>query len=139
MSQSPNGITVLVVEDTGPLCKMIGRMLRESGYTVLEAADGAEALALVDQQADGIQLVLTDVIMPRMKGTELADRLSRLRPELPVLFMSGFADDPVVQGVAKGGDRFLRKPFTAKVLIEAVNHAVTRPVNNGRGTRPGEA
>jgi two-component system, cell cycle sensor histidine kinase and response regulator CckA len=127
MFGSPQGITVLVVEDTGPLCKMIGRMLRDSGYTVLEAADGAEALALVvNREADGIQLVLTDVIMPQMKGTELADRLSQLRPELPVLFMSGFADDPVVHGVAKANGRFLRKPFTAKVLIEAVNHAVAR-------------
>ncbi len=126
MSGTPLGITVLVVEDTGPLCKMIGRMLRDSGFTVLEAADGAEALALVDCEADRIQLVLTDVIMPRMRGTELAERLSQLRPGLPVLFMSGFADDPVVQGVAKANGHFLRKPFTAKVLIEAVNHAVAR-------------
>ncbi len=126
ISGRPTGITVLVVEDTGPLCKMIGRMLHDNGYAVLEAADGAEALAIVNREGGRIQLVLTDVIMPRMTGTELADHLSQLHPELPVLFMSGFAEDPVVQRLTKANGRFLRKPFTARVLIEAVNQAVAR-------------
>jgi two-component system, cell cycle sensor histidine kinase and response regulator CckA len=89
MSGSLRNPTVLVVEDAGPLCEMICSMLRDRGYSVLQAADGVEALSLLESQGDRIQLVLTDVVMPRMSGKELARRLSEMRPDLPVLFMSG--------------------------------------------------
>jgi CheY-like chemotaxis protein len=118
--------TVLVVEDMEPLCKMIASMLRESGYRVVEAANGADALAAFDREAHSIQLVLTDIIMPRMNGTELALRLSQIRPGLPVLFMSGYTDDPVVRVVERDGTFFLRKPFTAQVLIETVRRVLGR-------------
>lgn len=134
MSGSLTGATVLVVEDARPLCEMISSMLRDSGYNVLQAADGVEALSLLESSGDRIQLVLTDIIMPRMSGGELARRLSEIRPNLPVMFMSGYAEDPVLQGVSDGTS-FLRKPFTAAVLIEAVRRVLagssTPTQNNG--------
>ena len=126
MSGSPTSTTVLVVEDAGPLCKMICSMLRDNGYNVLEAADGMEALSLVETDGDRIQLVLTDVVMPRLSGKELARLLSVSRPDLPVLFMSGYSEDPVLHGMNSGSALFLRKPFTAHVLIEAVRQTLAR-------------
>jgi CheY-like chemotaxis protein len=131
MSGSLGSTTVLVVEDAGPLCEMISSMLRDSGYNVLQAADGNEALSLLESQGDRIQLVLTDVVMPRMSGKELARRLSQMLPDLPVLFMSGYAEEPVLQGVSVG-TLFLRKPFTAPVLIEAVRRVLARPTTQAQ-------
>lgn len=137
MSGSLTRTTVLVVEDAGSLCEMISSMLRDSGYSVLQAADGAEALSLLESNGDGVQLVLTDIVMPRMSGKELARRLSEVRPDLPVLFMSGYVEDPVLQGVSNGAS-FLRKPFTAHVLIEAVrrvlDHSTTQTRNGSDGS-----
>jgi two-component system, cell cycle sensor histidine kinase and response regulator CckA len=96
---------------------MIASMLRAGGYQVLEAADGTEALAVFAQKRESIDLILTDVLMPRMNGAELADRLSLLRRECPVVFMSGYVDNSVVESVMSGGRSFLRKPFTAQVLV----------------------
>jgi two-component system, cell cycle sensor histidine kinase and response regulator CckA len=131
MSSNSNGITLLVVEDAGPLCKLISSMLRKNGYTVLEAGDGAEALAIVAREQGKIDLVLTDVIMPHMDGSELAHRLSQLRPELPVLFMSGYTDDPVVQQLRTRPRSLLRKPFNAQVLVDTVRQALAEAANAG--------
>jgi two-component system, cell cycle sensor histidine kinase and response regulator CckA len=109
-----------VVEDAEPLRKMIASMLRAGGYQVLEAADGTEALAVFAQECESIDLILTDVLMPRMNGTELADRLSLLRRECPVVFMSGYVDNSVVESVMNGNGSFLRKPFTAQTLVAFV-------------------
>jgi CheY-like chemotaxis protein len=111
---------VLVVEDADPLRKMIASMLRAGGYEVLEAADGTEALAVFALEPDSIDLILTDIVMPRMNGRELADRLSLLRRECPVVFMSGYVDDGAVQSITSGSGSFLRKPFTAQTLIAFV-------------------
>jgi CheY-like chemotaxis protein len=115
---------VLVVEDGEPLRKLIASMLRAGGYQVLEAADGAEALAVFAQESDSIDLILTDVVMPRMNGTELADRLSLLRHECPVVFMSGYVDNSVVQSVMSGNGSFLRKPFTAQTLVAFIRRCL---------------
>jgi two-component system, cell cycle sensor histidine kinase and response regulator CckA len=106
---------------------MVASMLRVSGYNVLEARDGAEALLVFAQEADHIDLVLTDVKMPQMSGKELADRLSVLRCACPVVFMSGYVDDPVVEGMRNGSSCFLRKPFTAQALVDMIQR------NLGRG------
>jgi two-component system, cell cycle sensor histidine kinase and response regulator CckA len=112
--------TVLVVEDAEPLRKMIASVLRSSGFTVIEAANGEEALAAFALDPDQIDLVLTDVIMPRMSGKELAERLSALSNNCPVVFMSGYVEDPVVEGVMNGSVNFVHKPFTAQTLLEVI-------------------
>ncbi len=116
--------TVLVVEDAESIRKMVCAMLMRSGYRCLEAADGNEALRVLDGQA--VKLVLTDVVMPNMDGAELARHLARLRPDLRVIFMSGYADDPLVTAV-KGSAAFLPKPFTASALMDKVRQALEQP------------
>ena len=119
--------TILVVEDAEPIRKMVCSMLRGSGYGVKEAADGAEALVLLQRECGSVHLVLTDVIMPEMSGAELARHLSRVCPKLPIIFMSGYTEDAVVRGVESVGSIFLPKPFTAAVLVEKVRQALDRP------------
>jgi two-component system, cell cycle sensor histidine kinase and response regulator CckA len=115
-----------VVEDAEVLLKMVACMLRASGYDVLEAADGKEALAVFEREGDRIDLILTDVVMPLMNGRELADRIAELRRECPVVFMSGYTEDPVVEGVMNGRACFLHKPFTARALVEVVQRNLAR-------------
>ena len=124
MPENGSTPTVLVVEDSGPLRKMIGSMLRESDFHVFEAANGSEALEILARDPGSIDLVLTDVVMPHISGTELAGSLSLIRPALPVLFMSGFSEDPVVRDLENGSNFFLRKPFTASALLEAVRRVL---------------
>lgn len=126
--------TILVVEDSPAVRKMVCAMLSQTGYNCLEAADGAEALRLLEQAGD-VQLVLTDMIMPNMDGTELACQLSRIRPELPILFMSGYVEDSVVRSIGRSSSLFLPKPFTAAALMEKVRQALDGPwlgVSQGR-------
>ena len=115
--------TILVVEDEAPVRAVTRQLLERNGYTVLEAADGPAALALVDGDAGGrhIELLLTDVIMPGMSGRELADQLKSRRPEVRVLFMSGYTDDAVVQhGMLEPGLAYLEKPFRPQSLLRKV-------------------
>jgi two-component system, cell cycle sensor histidine kinase and response regulator CckA len=112
--------TVLVVEDTEPIRKMVCAMLTQKGFSCLEAADGFEALRLMEDR-DGVHLVLTDMMMPKMGGAELAERLARTRPDVRILFMSGYADDPQRSGA------FLSKPFTASSLMEKVREVLHGP------------
>lgn len=119
--------TVLVAEDEPLLRRMIARTLRESGYTVLEACDGEEALALARSRIDLFHLVVADVVMPRVNGRELAVRLQRERPGTPVLFISGFPDlEMVERGLLEGGQPFLQKPFAPKALARMVKELVAR-------------
>ena len=140
MPMTPDGLTVLVVEDAEPLRKMIVAMLLDGGYAIVEAPDGEEALRVIEGERVGIDLVLTDVIMPRMNGTELATRLWQIRPGMPVLFMSGYSENPLTEGV-RNGACFLRKPFTSQGLIERVRHAIAGTANhaarNGNGVVSG--
>jgi CheY-like chemotaxis protein len=118
---------ILVVEDAETIRKMVCTMLNQSGYRCLDAGDGEEALQLVEGAPDPIDLVLTDVMMPRMGGTELARRLSRLRPGLRIVFMSGYSDDPVVRTIERSPSIFLAKPFTATALMEKVRETLDLP------------
>jgi CheY-like chemotaxis protein len=115
---------VLVVEDAEAIRKMVCSMLHQSGYECLEAENGTQALQLMERHCGEIHLVLTDMIMPHMNGTELASHLSRLRPELPIIFMSGYTEDPVVRDVEQAGSVFLAKPFTAHTLLEKVGRVL---------------
>jgi two-component system cell cycle sensor histidine kinase/response regulator CckA len=109
--------TVLVVEDEPLVRKVVARSLREQGYNVLQAADGLEALEVAQRHNGAIHLLITDVIMPQMGGKDLADRLRQVRPEMAVLFVSGYTDSAIVHdGVLEEGTAFLQKPFSVAAL-----------------------
>jgi two-component system, cell cycle sensor histidine kinase and response regulator CckA len=119
--------TILVVEDAEAIRTMVCAMLAQQGYQCLEAADGVDALRVLDETAAPVHLVLTDVIMPRMTGAELGHHLLRLRPDLPIVFMSGYCDDPVVRDFKGMRLILLAKPFTAAALLEKVRQALDGP------------
>jgi two-component system, cell cycle sensor histidine kinase and response regulator CckA len=121
------GETILVVEDADGIRNMVCAMLAQQGYQCLEASDGADALRMLDQTTEPIDLVLTDVIMPKMTGGELSRHLVRLRPELRVVFMSGYSDDPAVREFERVPPIFLAKPFTSTALFEKVRQALDEP------------
>lgn len=109
--------TVLVAEDEPGVRSLVRASLRLKGYTVLEAGNGTEALALAERHSGPIHLLLTDVIMPQMNGRELSERLKARRPGLKVLFMSGYTDDAVLRhGVVTEDLQFIQKPFTPSAL-----------------------
>jgi PAS domain S-box-containing protein len=113
--------TILLVEDEEAVRVVAQRILERSGYRVLVARDGESAIRLREQHVEPIQLLLTDVVMPRMSGAELAARLAERWPETRVLYMSGYADGSVVSsGALRHGDSFLQKPFTSDVLVSRV-------------------
>jgi len=117
--------TILLVEDDPALCVLSRRVLVAGGYTVLAARDGHEALAISDSHAGRIDLLATDVVMPGMNGGVLVQRLTASRPEIKVLYMSGYTEDDVVRrGIAGLSAAFLQKPFTPDVLRQRVAEAL---------------
>ena len=117
--------TILLVEDEEGVRELARDILRASGYTVLEARNGAEALLLCERHQGPLDMLLTDVVMPRMSGRELAERLAPLRPDLSVLYMSGYTDDAVIRhGVLGAGTAFLQKPFTPAALVLRVRETL---------------
>ena len=119
--------TILMVEDEPVVRKLAVRALTERGYRVLEAEDGPSALAVVEEFQGDISLLVTDVVMPGMNGKELADRLSTDRPDLRVLYISGYAEHAVVrQGVLVEGIAFLSKPFDLSELARTVREVLDK-------------
>jgi signal transduction histidine kinase/CheY-like chemotaxis protein len=114
--------TILLVEDEAAVRDLAARALRQQGYTVIEAADGREALRLAQRQTEKeIHLLLTDMVMPRMGGKELADQLKAVRPDLKVLFMSGYTDSTILRyGLLQPRMAFLQKPFSPQRLVRKV-------------------
>jgi CheY-like chemotaxis protein len=110
--------TVLLCEDEPDLRELAREVLEDYGYTVLEASDGTEALERAAKHAAPIHLLLTDVIMPRMNGSELAARLTRERP-LKVLYMSGYTETSMMH-TGESDAAFLQKPFSPLVLARTV-------------------
>jgi CheY-like chemotaxis protein len=126
--------TILVVEDDEAVRRIVERILRGAGYQVLGAQGGGDALLLCEKQRGAIDLLLTDVVMPHMSGLELAERVSRLCPELQVLYMSGHPDRVLDADAALAvGTHFVGKPLGAIVLARKV-----REVLDERGARQGQ-
>jgi CheY-like chemotaxis protein len=117
--------TVLVVEDAEALRKLTVTLLEEHGYQVVSAANGSEALELAQKYSRGIDLLLTDVIMPGLGGHALAQRFEELRPGLKVLYMSGYTDSSIGQhGVLEPGISLLHKPFTEEELVRKIREVL---------------
>lgn len=115
------GPAILVVDDDAAVRRVACKALRRAGYHVVEADGGREALRLARDYDDGIVLLLTDVVMPGMNGRELSERLRTEHPDLPVLFMSAYAEDEVfLQGVRVSRMHYLPKPFSLDDLVGAV-------------------
>lgn len=118
--------TILVVEDDGAVRRAACRILHQQGFNVLQARDGEEALVMMRRAETPVDVVLTDVIMPRMNGQELAQRLAVQYPEVAVVFMSGYTDDMIAHmGVLDEGTIFVQKPFSVRSLLEKVAQAFT--------------
>lgn len=119
--------TILLVEDDEMVRKLVNEVLDNEGYRLLEAANGVAALSICAQYEEPIHLLLTDVVMPEMSGRELANRLAAVRPELKVLYMSGYTDDVIVHhGVLDEGTEFIQKPFTPDVLARKIREVLDR-------------
>ena len=117
--------TILLVEDEEIVRNLVREILTENGYNVLEAASGKAALAICASYNGSIDLLLTDVIMPRMGGRELKDQVVKLLPAIHVLFMSGYTDDAVAnRGVFDSDTAFIEKPFTPEALSRKVREAL---------------
>jgi two-component system cell cycle sensor histidine kinase/response regulator CckA len=118
--------TVLLVEDEEMVREMAREILRESGYQVLEARHGQEALLVAEQHHGPIHVMLSDVVMPQMSGRELAEQLSPRRREMKVLYMSGYTDDAIVHhGVLDEGMAFIEKPFTPLALARKLREVLS--------------
>jgi PAS domain S-box-containing protein len=120
--------TILLVEDEPLVRELVRAVLRNEGYTILEAADGREALRIAGQHHGPIDLLVTDVVMPEMSGRELAEQLSLAGQPLKVLFMSGYTDDAVVRhGLRVARVHFLAKPFSPLRLAAKVREVLDQP------------
>ena len=117
--------TILLVEDQDSLREMACEVLQKKGYKVLDARNAGEALLICEQHTGLVHLMLTDVVMPRMGGPELSERLKPWHPEMKVLFMSGYTDNAVVQqGIVEPGVAFLEKPFSPEALARKVRQVL---------------
>ena len=120
--------TILLTEDQPEVRSIASSVLRRHGYTVLMAAGADQALAIVETHHAPIHLLLTDVVMPTMGGRALADRFHVLRPEIRVLYMSGYSDDAILRhGVEQSGVDFIHKPFTPDGLLRKIRDVLARP------------
>jgi PAS domain S-box-containing protein len=121
----PGTETILFVEDEESVRELVRDYLGKSGYRVLEAPDGVQALEIAAAHRAPIHILVTDVVMPRLSGRELATRITAARPEIKVLYISGYTDDSIFRhGVLEGGVAFLQKPFNLKDLAQKIRQVL---------------
>jgi len=119
--------TILVVEDDDAVRRMTREFLKIKGYTVIEASRATDAIQLMERHKEAIDLVLTDVLMPGMKGRELVERLAELQSDMKVLYMSAYTEDAAVNiGVLDPGTQFIEKPFSPDDLAGKVREVLGR-------------
>ncbi len=113
--------TILVVEDHDSLRRLIIRLLKRRGYRTLEACDGIEALSRLDAASDPIDLVILDMMMPRLSGLDVAAELGRRAPETKVLYLTGNSTSIAIEGIRRQSPQsLLLKPFTEEVLLDRI-------------------
>ena len=133
-ASTPGFGRILVVEDEPLVRDLARRALQRKGYDVVVVTDGASALRLLEGDTPRFDLVLSDVVMPKLNGKELADRIWARFPRLPVLFMTGYAPQDVLKrGLVIGGASFIQKPFTPETLTEAVGRLLNTGERAGAG------
>lgn len=120
--------TILLVDDDKPLRDVTRKTLQQRGYMVLFAGDGEAALRVCKQHIDPIHLLLTDVVMPGLSGPKLAEHIVSLRPNIRILYTSGYTDAVTIPGGLCPGVGFLVKPFTAEALTQKVREILDQPV-----------
>ncbi|MGD0963115.1 MAG: response regulator [Candidatus Acidiferrales bacterium] len=119
--------TILVVEDDDAVRRMTREFLKIKGYTVMEARGAANAIQIMEERNEEIDLVLTDVLMPGMKGRELVERLTQIRPNIKVLYMSAYTEDAAINiGVLNPGTEFIEKPFGPDDLANKIREVLAR-------------
>ena len=130
MCGPPRAQTILVVEDEEILRELAVQVLESLGYRVLTAEDGAQAVTILrGPTASNIQLIVTDLVMPRMSGRELAAWIKRDFGQMRVLFMSGYTDDEILRHAVEGAEvEYLQKPFTPKVLAQKIREVLDRSI-----------
>src|SRR5262249_34489426 len=122
---APGGATVLLADDEDSVRALAREVLRAAGHLVLEARDGAEALAVAGRPRGRIDLLVSDVVMPGLGGRQLAERLLARDPGLKVLYLSGYVEDAAIRGgVTRQEVHFLSKPFSPAVLAELVREVL---------------
>ena len=117
--------TILIVEDDDKVRNLVCEILEPQGYSILEAENGIEALRVSEEHGDQIHLMIADVIMPKMGGGELAERLRPLRPDMKVIYMSGYTNNAIVHhGILSPEMEFLQKPISSEALKRKVREVL---------------
>jgi CheY-like chemotaxis protein len=120
----PGTETILLVEDEDVVRELTRRVLERQGYTVLACADGQEAISLAERDNRKIDLLLTDVVMPGLRGYEVARQVSESRPEIKILYMSGYAEEALVGRPALADSALIEKPFAVDALARRVRETL---------------
>jgi nitrogen fixation/metabolism regulation signal transduction histidine kinase len=132
-AEMPGSETILLVEDEESVRELTVKILEMNGYSVIEAEDGVEALEIYKSGVYKIDLLITDVVMPRMSGRELTEKVKELNPDIRVLFSSGYSDDrDMMRDADSKTIDFINKPFTSEELSRKIRYLLDKPVENNK-------